>query len=219
MTKRNMAKYLMTPAKEELIKRRFRRALRKHTILFFTQVAFSLLVAVAWWFVIWRNGWQVSKNDEPFFVHVVILLGSAAWVLKATEVLRVIWDQYREVSQAVKRADIATILDLKDEHVPLLMHFYIVMLALIVDGTVMFLPFDNTVDGFCIVFQVTLIFTFFTAIIIDLEDPLESGWIKNQLAKNCPTVLARDSEEAFAVRWQQAKIEFGLDEKGNADGK
>src|ERR1700693_589443 len=105
---------MMSDAKQALIRRRFRRAMRKHTLLLLTQIMFSGIVTLLWWMIVWRNHWHIEKEDAEFYLAGVIFLGSAAWVLKGTEVFRVVWDQYRQIVTAVKRADTETIIELKD---------------------------------------------------------------------------------------------------------
>lgn len=195
----------ITKEKQELIRKRFKRAIRKHSVLLLTQVAFSSMITFGWYELIWLNGIRIDREDMEYFLAGVIFLASASWVLKGAEVLRVVWDQYRMMVSAVKRADVATIIELKDENIPLLMHFYLTVLAMITAGVMMIMPFKHMWSGAAAVFLVTLIFTFFAAIILELEDPLENGWIRAQIIEHDPHVLSQDSEEFFAERWKRRK--------------
>jgi hypothetical protein len=69
----------------------------------------------------------------------------------------------------------------------------------------MILPYKRTIDGGIVVFLVTLIFTFYVAIVLELEDPLNNKWVRGQLEKNCPDVFTEDSEALFAHRWKKRK--------------
>jgi hypothetical protein len=191
----------LTKHKEFLIRQRFKRAIRDHTLMFCTQIAIAAGVAALWAFLI-RGRFTVSEGDAEYFLGAVIFLGSASWVLKATEALSVIWDQYREVVEAVKRADREKIIELKDDHIPLLVHFYLSMLGLMTIGVTMILPYREAIDGSIVVFLVTLIFTFYVAIVFELEDPLENKWVRDQLERNCPDIFMQDSEALFANRWR-----------------
>lgn len=198
----------ITEKKERLIRRRFKRAVRKHTTLLLIQVIFSALVTFLWYVCVWRFQVHIQRGDTEYFFAGVIFLGSAAWVLKGTEMLRVIWAQYREMVVAVKRADTTKIIELKDEHIPLLMHFYLALLAIMTDGVMWFVPYRSVYDGAAAIFLVTLVFTFFAAIILQFEDPTEDGWVRDQIMRYNPKLLEQDSEEFFAEKW-----DFHLEER------
>lgn len=195
----------LTPQKRLAVRLRFRRALKQHTVLFLTQVGFACLVTFFWYAIVWGNGWRIDARDSEFYVGGVVFLASAAWVLKGTETLRVIWDQYREVGDAVKRADERRIVELKDEHVPLLVHFYLTMLAAITDVVIMALPYHSAASGAGAVFVVTLVFTFYAAIIFELEDPMLGGWVRERLRRNAPELLDVDSDAYFDRAWQRKR--------------
>jgi len=194
---------VITNSKQLIIRKRIKRAVRKHTVLLLTQIMFAAITTILWYFIIWQNELHIDREDSEFFVAGVIFLASAAWVLKGTEVLRVIWDQYRDVSTAVKRGDRTTIIELRDEHIPLLMHYYLTMLAVIADLVMMLMPYKHVWDGAAAVFLVTLVFTFFAALILELEDPTETGWIRAQIEKHDPSLLNEDCEKVFDGKWKR----------------
>ena len=49
----------------------------------------------------------------------------------------------------------------------------------------------------------TMIFASYSALIYELEDPTEGGWVRAQILKNHPSLLTVDSEEVFAQRWRR----------------
>lgn len=196
---------MFTQRKDELVYRRTVRAFKKHTWTVVKQMTYAALMTAGWYWSFWHFGWHYGREDKDIFLAGVLFLTSGSWIFKATKALDVVWDDLRIMVRATKRVDRDTIIDLREDHIPLLIPYYLILLAVIIELVIMTYPFESPVSGCFAIFTVTLVFFFYAAVVYELEDPTEGGWVRSRLERFDKDLLTLDVERVFDRRWRDRK--------------
>lgn len=200
-TELNEEDTVFTKRKNELVFQRTVRAVKKHFITVAILVLLAAIPGILWYLAIWRTTAHVEREDADLYLVGIYAFVSVTWIMLATEMVRSVLRQNADMVKAAKYADKDTIIDLKDDHIPLLIPFVLILLAIIIGGLTMAMPFKTGLDGAVAVFIITLVFLLYGRLIYELEDPTEAGWVRAMVMRHDPKLLDTDAEEVFARRW------------------
>jgi hypothetical protein len=194
---------MFTKRKDELVFQRTVRALQKHAGTIVALAVLAAAVSTLWYFTIWQFDEHIPRDDADISLVGVFAFTSITWVMLATELFRFVLAQNAKMVLAAKHGDRDTLVDLRDDHIYLLIPFVLIAIALIIEGLMMSMPYRSGFGGAVDIGVITFIFLAYGRLIYELEDPAESGWVRYQMQKHCPDVLEIDVEEEFARRWKK----------------
>ncbi len=187
----------MTPKDREAGMERLRQSLKANFALLARQVGIAIAVTVLWRFTFWKYKIHFPHEDREIFLVTIIFLAVATWILKGQEVFKVIWEQYREMVEAVKVGDEVKIMSLRDERINTLIHLMLAVFAVLADILICAVDYSNAVYGGIAVFVASLVFTLYWAVILTIENPVKRGWIREQIMEINPELLTVSTEEFF----------------------
>lgn len=137
--------------------------------------------STALWYKLHLRGIYFARVDESILMGAVLTMLSVIFSITAALVLNTIWEKFRIVGLAVLRRDRETFLLYRDERMPVVLHLLLFAFTLPIIGIIGLLDYRSIPTGMFAVFSVTFVFALYWLVVIVLEDPVKSPWLKERI--------------------------------------
>lgn len=189
------------------LKRRWQ-TLRKCCHMALLPVPFTLASIVFWKVVLYDNGLSLDREFEG--------IGSAAWIavhgllysLGFAVILTVIWAEYKTLRMAVKKYDLDTFMDLRDEQMSPLVHTLLITLSVTLLGGFMAMKYSSAVCGAFAVGTMAYVLAMIFFVVVEIDDPCQGIWVIKSIPQEW---LALDAKAYRAKRNQDRVEKFGTE--------
>jgi hypothetical protein len=168
---------------KEARKKRFLRGVEtslKSLLLLSFPLPSTILITAIWYFFLYKNNIYFAAGMEGIITAAWIPTFGILYSLLAAVVLNTVWNEYKTIRQAVKRYDVETFIDLRDEEMSPLVHVMVAVLSLAVLGAFMGLKYPNFWSGALLISSTSYLFGLVFWVVVEIDDPCGGIWfIKN----------------------------------------
>lgn len=152
----------------------------KSIIMMIIPVVPALIMVALWYFQFYSKGISFDENMENIVAAAWIPTFGLLYCLLSAVVFNTVWIEYKTIRTAVKRYDIETFVDLKDEDISPLIYTLIFICSLSIIGGFMSLKYHNPFWGGVVVGSTTYLLSLVFFVIREMDDPCGGFWfIKN----------------------------------------
>ena len=109
------------------------------------------------------------------------MIAGVAYGITVTLVFGTVWERYNKVVLCILQQDRKTFLYYRDERIPIIVYSLIAALSMPLLLITAALSYQFIVAGAVSVFFVSLILILYWAVIVQLQDPLKSIWLKERI--------------------------------------
>lgn len=152
--------------------------------------------------------------------NIVIAAGiptfSLLYCLLVAVVFNTVWEEYKTMRTAIKRYDIETFADLRDEEISPLIYMLICICSLFIIGGFMTLKYYDPLWGSVVIGSTAYILFLVFFVIREMDDPCGGIWFIKNIH---PGWLEMDVKKWRDVRHEKIKNEFKNIAKENSDIK
>ena len=141
----------------------------------------SLGISLLWYVLVYRQKWDLGDGMVDIIATALLpVFGIIYGIVVANIAVQTVWSEYKTMRTAVKRYDLDTFMDLRDEDLSPLIRMICGSIAFGLLAGFMVLKYPNGWAGTVIVFFVTFYLALIHAVIIEIDDPCSGIWyIKN----------------------------------------
>lgn len=165
-------------------------------------VPFSAGVTAFWYFVFYTHGIYFSEKIENITTAAWIPTFGILYGLIAAIVLSTVWSEYKSMRTAIKRYDINTFVDLRDEEMSPLVHTLLFVLSGSVLLAFMGLKYPDIQSGIILIASTTYLFALIFFVVIEIDDPTSGIWFIKSVHKEW---LQIDVKKWRQSRWEKAR--------------
>ncbi len=152
----------------------------KSTLLLVWPTFFAALVACGWYFFLFKHDIHFNDGVNDIIATAWVGVFGILYSLLATMALNTVWSEYKSIRTAVKRGDLDTFVDLKDEELSPLMYVLVSVVSIAVLGGFVFLKYPDAISGGIIVYGVSFLLILLLLVVAEIDDPCAGLWfIKN----------------------------------------
>ncbi len=171
------------------------RSFIRHALLLLWPLIIATGVVLVWYQLRLR-GYHFSHADESALVGAVIMTFAVLFSITGAFVLNTIWEKYRMVVLCIFQKDKERFLFYRDERIPVLLHLLLFSFSFPLLGMIAMLDYKEVLSGMIAVFSVSFGLSLYWIAAVELENPVNSPWIKERIPKEWLTV---DVDEQFAL--------------------
>ena len=138
-------------------------------------------VSAAWYILLYRHDRNFGDGMQDIIATALLpALGIVYGIIVATIAVQTVWTEYKSMRTAVKRYDLDTFMDLRDEELSPLIHLIAGTMSLGMLSGFLALRYPTAWAGGIIIFSVTFFLSLMYVVIIEIDDPCSGLWyIKN----------------------------------------
>ncbi len=160
---------------QKRLRKKLRTLLRCVILLAWPTIA-AAVISLVWYFVAYRGGFHLSAQLEEVISAAWIPVFGILYSLLFAIALNTVWSEYKMMRTAVKRRDLETFVDLRDEELSPLVITAVVVASLAVLLGFAALQYPDAMSGSIIIFGVTFLLTLMLSIVIEIDDPCSGLW-------------------------------------------
>ncbi len=164
----------------------------------------TIIVVEFWWHVFYLRHVHVDPEMRETLLTAVIPGFFITYSLLASALITKVFDEYKQMRMAVKRADIDSFMLLADEDLSPLLHGMALLLASAVLIGLMMLGFPDFFHGTLIIGGTTYIFALLCVVVYEIDDPCHGFWVIKSIPDDW---LKQDPKKWRATRFKFDKIE------------
>lgn len=165
------------------VRRKFVKALEiaiKCAIMLVMPVPFVLVITLFWYYALYQHNIYFNQGLEGVIAAAWIPTFGILYSLLTAVVLSTVWNEYKTMRTAVKKYDVETFVDLRDEEMSPLVHVMIIVLSLAVLAAFMGIKYPDAASGALMISSTSYLFVLIFLVIIEIDDPCSGIWfIKN----------------------------------------
>lgn len=143
-------------------------------------VAMPLLPAAAsaaiWYFAIFKQRRHFDEQMENIISSAWIPTFGVLYSLLAAVVFTSVWNEYKAIRAAVKKYDLETFLDLRDEEMSPLVYAMMTVFSLAILIGFMALKYPSAMGGILITFSTSYLLSLIFFVIVEIDDPCGGVW-------------------------------------------
>jgi hypothetical protein len=169
----------LKPHKERSWKERLSKNLElvaKSLIMVILPFAVAIVFGLIWYYALYIPGIHFSAALENIAVGAWIPMFGIIYGLLATIVLASVWEEYKKLRSAVKRGDIETFIELRDESVSPLVHTLMSVLSLSVLAGFMGLDYPSATSGLVVITSTAYLLALIFFVVEEIDDPCDGLW-------------------------------------------
>src|SRR5690348_15953504 len=121
--------------------------LAKCVLMLLIPIPIAAIVGALWYFVFYKHGLHFQPALEGIATAAWIPTFGILYGLLAAIVLQTVWNEYKAMRVAIKRYDIHSFMELRDEEISPLIHTMMLVLSVFVLGAFMGLAYPDPISG------------------------------------------------------------------------
>ena len=146
----------------------------KCLIMVLKPIPLATLAPIFWYFIFYRNGIYFAESGE--ILGTWISMFGILYGLFAAVILSTVWSEYKTMGSAVKRFDVDTFIDLRDEEVSPLVHTLIIVLSIMILLAFMQIHYTVVESGIIFIWSTAYLLALIFYIILEIDDPCDGIW-------------------------------------------
>ncbi len=152
----------------------------KIIIMLFWPLVIGSGISLGWYEFLYKNGIHFEDGVGLIITTAWISVFGILYSLLFAIALNTVWGEYKSLRTAVKRRDIDTFMDLRDEELSPLVYVIITVISLPVLLGFMVLKYPDPLSGASIIFGVVFSLVLLFVVVMEIDDPCAGLWyIKN----------------------------------------
>ena len=175
----------------KIVKRRTRRErfirafelTAKSIIMLVLPLAVAIFIGLVWYYLLYLPELHFSLAVENIATSAWIPTFGIVYALFASIVMSSVWGEYKQMRMAVKRRDIETFIDLRDETMSPLVHTLMAVLSLALLGSFMGLNYPSVTSGLVVVTSTAYILALIFFVVDEIDDPCDGLWFIKAIPK------------------------------------
>lgn len=172
-------------------------------------IPLAILAPIFWYFIIYKNGIHFAEGGET--VGIWISMFGILYGLLIAKIFTTVWDEYKRMGTAVKRFDLDTFIDLRDEEVSPLVHTLMIVLSVSVLLAFMLIRYDHVLTSFVFISSTAYLFSLIYLVILEIDDPCAGIWYIDDIPEEWLKVdIKKFRKERFDRLTKTEKIEEKL---------
>lgn len=152
--------------------------------LFVRPLIASVMLSALWYFCFFRYGICFRDADESGFTDAVIPILAAFHAIVAGFALNKVWTEYIIVQRCIKMQDKDGFLAIRDDRIPMPVHFLLGSIAFLIQGLVSMLHYEEVVAGIASTFAVSFVLVMYWEVAINLDNPRKAVWYVNKIPED-----------------------------------
>lgn len=178
----------------------------KCVILFLVPTAIAGLVTLGWYFFLYTHSRNFGDGMQEIIATALLpALGIVYGIMLAGIAVQTVWMEYKTMRTAVKRYDLDTFMDLRDEELSPLIHMIVAAVSSGMLSGFLALKYPDGRAGATMIFSVTFFLALMYVVIREIDDPCAGLWF----IKNIPEEwLDLDPKKYREERCRKAREEF-----------
>ena len=145
-------------------------------IMIIVPVPIAGAIGLVWYEFFYRNGIHLEQEVEAILSAAWIPIFGILYSLMAAIVVATVWGEYKLMRKAVKRRDLDTFTDLRDETMSPLVHTLIGMLSFFLLVSFMLLNYPTPISGFIVIGSTAYLLTLILFVVIEVDNPCAGLW-------------------------------------------
>ncbi len=167
--------------------------------------AFATIMCLLWLLIFHQNNIHFNAEMSTIVNSSWILAFSVLYSILIGIVINTVWTEYKAMRTAVKRWDIDTFMDLRDEEMSPLVHALVLMFSIAILLTFMGQNYGTAADGVIIVGSTAYFLALIFFVIVEIDNPCSGFWF----IKSIPEEWLKIDPKAWRdKRSQEAKKKF-----------
>ncbi|MCX6798423.1 MAG: hypothetical protein NTX66_04420 [Candidatus Falkowbacteria bacterium] len=139
-------------------------------------VIFSALILSIWILIFYRYNIHFDNGMEVIVTAAWIPVFGILYSLLTAIVLSTVWTEYKTMRAAVKRWDIDTFMDLRDEEMSPLVHAMVLMFSLALLLAFMVLDYPSFSSGLILIGSTSYLLSLIFFVIVEIDNPCSGFW-------------------------------------------
>ena len=173
------------------------RRLLKELRLFVRPILASVLLSTLWYHYLFLPGISYIDADESIFTDAIIPGIIAFHAIVAGFVLNKVWTEYTLVQRCLKTGDKRAFQAIKDDRIPLSVHFLLGSFACLIQGLVSVLHYETAMSGFAATFSISFVLVIYWEVAINLDNPRKAVWYTDRIPEDWFEGCAPDTTEGM----------------------
>jgi hypothetical protein len=137
-------------------------------------IPIAVIAAVFWYYFVYQNRIHFIEGGE--ILGIWISMFGVLYGLFAAMILSTVWNEYKTMGIAVKRSDLDTFIDLRDEEVSPLVHTLMIVLSVMIILAFMCIKYETAYSGITFIISTTYLLTLIFYIVLEIDDPCGGIW-------------------------------------------
>jgi hypothetical protein len=137
-------------------------------------VPLAIGAPIFWYYLVYLNGIHFVEGGE--ILGIWISMFGVIYGLLAAIILTTVWNEYKAMGIAVKRFDLDSFIDLRDEEVSPLVHTLMIMLSIAILLAFMCIHYDTVYSGVTFIASTAYLFALIFYIVLEIDDPCDGIW-------------------------------------------
>ena len=172
----------------------------------------ATVVSFIWYLFVFKKDIHFDGEMENIVCAAWIPTFGILYSLLAANIFGTVWAEYKAMRTAVKRYDLETFIDLKDEELSPLVTAMMTLFSLAVLIAFMSMKYHTVTSGVMVIFSTTYPFSIIYVVISEIDDPCGGIWY----IKHIPTEwLEIDSKKWRLKRHDEERKKFAAKLKEN----
>ena len=185
--------------------------------LFLVPTAVSTLVSFGWYYWLFIPDRNFGDGMQELIATAVLpTLGIIYGIMVAAIAVQTVWGEYKNMRLAVKRYDLDTFMDLRDEELSPLIHVIVGIVSFGMLAGFLVLKYPAAVKGATVIFGITFLLVLMYVVAREIDDPCAGLWYIKGIHEEW---LAIDPKEYRARRCEKLRQEFLARTKAEAEAE
>ncbi|MFA6494874.1 MAG: hypothetical protein WC246_00710 [Candidatus Paceibacterota bacterium] len=200
------------------LKHRFTKAVElaiKCAIMLVMPIPFVVGILFFWYYALYQRGIYFNQGLEGIIAAAWIPTFGILYSLLTAVVLSTVWSEYKTMRTAVKKYDVETFIDLRDEEMSPLVHVMMIVLSLAVLAAFMGIKYPDVWSGTLLISSTAYLFVLIFLVIIEIDDPCSGLWFIKNIHKEW---LEINPKEWRKQRSEDARAAFHQKKNNNHNG-
>lgn len=146
-------------------------------------IPYTLSAVFVWYFVFYTQNIYFDPTFEGIAITALIPGFFILYSLIVAILLSVLWTEYKTMRMAVKKYDLETFMDLRDEEMSPLVHTLVFVLSACVLGGFMILNYTDVTSGIICIASTSYLFALVFFVLVEIDDPCSGIWVVGSIPK------------------------------------
>lgn len=152
--------------------------------LFIRPVIASSVLSLIWYYGLFQNDVSFLDADESGFTDAIIPILAAFHAIVAGFVLNKVWSEYSAVQRCIRISDKESFLSMRDDRIPIPIHFLLGSLAFMIQGLVMSLHYEGVWAGALSTFCISFVLVMYFEVATNLDNPKKGVWYVGRIPQD-----------------------------------
>jgi len=172
----------------------------------------TVIADIVWYYATYRRHVYFNERMEGVVTAAWIPTFGIAWAVLAGAFFNTVWSEYKSFRASVKRWDIVSFMELRDEEISPLAHVMMSTISLAVLGGFMSIKYPSVEEGLFLISTTSFVLALVYFVIDEIDDLCAGIWFIKAIP---PKWLDIDPKKYLEEHTAKARKEF---ERKNKDG-